>query len=76
MPDLEVARAKLFQAGVDRVRALTAKGDVAEALLSAANREAVDLLAMGARGSRMGIGLGSVARAVAQRCDCPLLIVR
>lgn len=74
--DLEVARAKLLQAGVDRVRVLRAKGDVADALLEATRREAVDLLAMGARGKTGGAGLGSVARAVAQRCDCPLLLAR
>lgn len=74
--DLEVARAKLLQAGVDRVRVLRARGDVAEALLDATRREAVDLLAMGARGKSGGAGLGSVARAVAQRCDCPLLLAR
>lgn len=74
--DLEGARARLLQAGVDRVRALTAAGDVAEALLATARREGVDLLALGARGATGGPGLGSVARAVAQGCDCPLLLTR
>jgi nucleotide-binding universal stress UspA family protein len=74
--DLEVARAKLMQEGVDRVRVLRAKGDVAPALLEVARREAVDLLAMGARGRTGGEGLGSVASAVAQGCDCPLLLAR
>jgi nucleotide-binding universal stress UspA family protein len=73
---LEVARAKLEEAGVDRVRVLQAGGDVADALLVATRREAADLLAMGARGATGGPGLGSVARSVAQRCDCPLLLAR
>lgn len=74
--NVEAARARLLQAGVDRVRALRATGDVAQALLSAARREGVDLLALGARGMTGGEGLGSVARAVAQACDCPLLLTR
>jgi len=73
---LEIARSKLEEAGVDRVRVMQAGGEVAEALLAATRREAVDLLAMGARGATGGPGLGSVARAVAQRCDCPLLLAR
>lgn len=74
--DLELARAKLMQEGVDRVRILRVKGDVAPALLEVAKREAADLLAMGARGRTGGDGLGSVASAVAQGCDCPLLLAR
>lgn len=73
---LEIARAKLEEAGVDRVRVHQAGGDVADALLAASRREAADLLAMGARGATGGPGLGSVARSVAQRCDCPLLLSR
>lgn len=74
--DLDAARERLRQEDVERVRTLTASGDVAGALLDVARREGVDLLALGARGRTAGGGLGSVARAVAQRCDCPLLLVR
>lgn len=74
--DLEAARERLRQEDVERVRVLQATGDVVAALLDVARREAVDLLALGARGRTGGGGLGSVARAVAQRCDTPLLLVR
>lgn len=73
---LETARAKLDEAGLDRVRVIHSVGDVADALLAATRHEAVDLLAMGARGATGGAGLGSVACSVAQRCDCPLLLSR
>lgn len=74
--DLDAARERLRQEDVERVRVIQATGDVAPALLDVARREAVDLLALGARGGTVGGGLGSVARAVALRSDCPLLIVR
>jgi nucleotide-binding universal stress UspA family protein len=69
------ARTRLVSDGVVRTRTLEAKGDLARALLDVAAHEAVDLVAIGAR-PRGGEGLGAVAREVAQRCDCPLLLVR
>jgi nucleotide-binding universal stress UspA family protein len=53
------------------------EGPPAPAILRVAQEEAYDLIVLGSRGQGQlaGLLLGSVSSAVAQRADCPVLIV-
>lgn len=77
LSELEGPRRRLVAAGV-KVRALPALGDPATAIVDAAARENVDLLAMTSH-SHSGTSrqwFGSVAGEVVRHVPCPLLVVR
>ncbi len=68
---------QLCQQGL-HVRTLVPYGPVVEQIIAAANREAVDLIAIAShgRGGLARLFYGSVASALLQRVDQPLLMVR
>ena len=68
---------QLCQQGL-HVRTLVPYGPVVEQIIAAANREAVDLIAIAShgRGGLARLFYGSVAAALLQRVDQPLLMVR
>lgn len=72
------AAKRLQAAGVGKVDTNFMEGSPAEVILRLANSRKPDLIVMGARGlsSWQGIILGSVSMAVAQRAECPVLIVK
>ncbi len=74
---LETCRAELEAAGLD-ADAVLASGDPAAEIVSAAERENVDLIAMATHGHRFLNDLvrGSVANEVRHRSHLPVLLVR
>lgn len=74
---LDATAARLVDAGL-RVEAVLASGDPAAEIVSAAEREKCDLIAMGTHGHRWvkDVLLGSVAEAVRHRTLVPVLMVR
>ena len=74
---LDATAARLTGAGL-RVEAFLASGDPAGEIVSAAEREKCDLIAMGTHGHRWvkDVLLGSVAEAVRHRTLVPVLMVR
>ncbi len=74
---LEQRRRELAEAGFE-VSTLLVCGDPAEQILSIAEREKCDLIAMSTHGHRFvkDVILGSVASSVRHRTDIPVLLVR
>jgi nucleotide-binding universal stress UspA family protein len=72
---LDTARTEVGDAA--RVETQLIEGPPAPAILRVAQEEAFDLIVLGSRGQGQlaGLLLGSVSSAVAQRADCPVLIV-
>jgi nucleotide-binding universal stress UspA family protein len=62
----------------ERTRACVALGVPGYEILSAANREAVELIVMGSRGGQplSRVLLGSVARSVVRGAPCPIIVLR
>ena len=74
---LNALKGEFRKKGIE-ARILTAQGPVVEAIINAAQRENVDLIAIASHG-RSGISrvfYGSVAAGVLHRIDRPLLLVR
>lgn len=69
---------RLHEMGATDVEKEVIEGPAANAILSVAETRKPDLLVMGARGlgTWQGVILGSVSMAVAQRAECPVLIVK
>lgn len=74
---LDATAARLTGTGL-RAEAILASGDPAAEIVSAAERERCDLIAMGTHGHRWvkDVILGSVAEAVRHRTRVPVLMVR
>lgn len=71
-------QARLHDAGIKRVKIVSAIGDEATQILDAVSREGADLLAMTShsRPDPQGRLFGSVAEQVVSRCTSPLLLQR
>ncbi len=68
----------LFKMGVAEVDEEVLEGPASEAILRVAETRKPDLLVIGGRGMStwQGLLLGSVSLAVAQRAECPVLVIK
>ena len=69
---------RLNDMGIGEIIAEVREGPAASVILGAADTHHPELLVIGARGHGLwpGACLGSVSMAVAQRADCPVLIIK
>ena len=75
---LQMASDVAAEHGVETIKSEVAAGDPARAILSAAEREKVDLIAIGSRGlgDLRALILGSVSHKVVQDAGCPCVVVK
>ena len=74
---LQKCQQELQKAGL-KVRTILAQGEPADSILSVANQEKCDLIAMATHGHKLvkDLILGSVADAIRHRTDIPVLMIR
>jgi nucleotide-binding universal stress UspA family protein len=72
------ARLQAAGKGAGKISSRVSRGDPAEEIIGAAEREKADLIVVGSRGhGRLaGLLLGSVAQKVLAHAGCPVLVVR
>jgi nucleotide-binding universal stress UspA family protein len=75
---VEHAAGRLREMGVSEVMTEIVEGPAVNVIIGAAENYQPDILIIGARGQSLwpGSQLGSVSSAVAQRAECPVLVVK
>ena len=75
---LAEARLQAEDNGARKIASRMSRGDPAEEIIGAAQREAADLIVVGSRGhGRLaGLLLGSVAQKIVAHASCPVLVAR